>query len=234
VKTGNKERIMDRKGLISLLQRSAGAYEERTRFCPDDHEIAGFIDGSLDDIAREHVERHLPDCQGCVSRVGLLARLLRDQAANNQAEVTESNTRDWKQTAPQWAVAASVILAVGYLAATFNFAENTDPAAEYQTTRNLDSQITAPVILAPTSDVIGKRDELVIRWTEVPGTLFYEVRVVSDVGNLVSSQRVNGTEWAIGRDLSLESGREYFVRVDAFLTDAKPISSHFIPFRLRE
>ena len=225
---------MDQKSLISLLQRSAAAYEERTRFCPDDHEIAGFVEGSLNGVAREHIERHLPDCQSCVSRVGLLTRLVREHAAGDQTKVAESNTRDWKQTAPQWAVAASVILAVGYLAGTYNFTADTDPATEYQTTRNLDSQITAPEILAPTSGVIGKRDELVIRWTEVPGILYYKVRVVSDVGNLVSSQRVNGTEWTIGRDVSLESGREYFVRIDAFLTDAKPISSQFIPFRLRE
>ncbi len=225
---------MDQKGLISLLQRSAAAYEERTRFCPDDHEIAGFVEGSLNDVAREHIERHLPDCQSCVSRVGLLTRLVREHAAGDQTKVAESNTRDWKQTAPQWAVAASVILAVGYLAGTYNFTADTDPATEYQTTRNLDSQITAPEILAPTSGVIGNRDEFVIRWTEVPETLYYEVHIVSDVGNLVTAQRVDGTEWTIGRQLNLESGREYFIRVDAYLTDAKPISSEFIPFRLRE
>ncbi len=225
---------MNQNGLISLLQRSAGVHEECSRFCPDDLEIAGFVEGSLNDTAREHIERHLPDCQICVSRVGLLTRLVREPAADDQTEVVESNTKDWKQTAPQWAVAASVILAVGYLAGTSNFTTGTDRATDYQMTRNLDSQITAPEILAPSAGVIVKRDELVIRWTEVPETLFYEVRIVSDVGDLVSAQRVDGVEWTINRDLNLESGREYFVRIDAFLTDAKPISSPFIPFRLRD
>ena len=225
---------MDQNGLISLLQRSAGAYEECSRFCPDDYEIAGFVEGSLNDAAREHVARHLPDCQACISRVGLLTRLVREPAADDQSKVVGSNTRDWKQTAPQWAVAASVILAVGYLAGTTNFTAGTDPATEYQTTRNLDTQITAPEILAPTAGVIVKRDELVIRWTKVPETLYYEVRIVSDIGDLVSAQRVDGVEWTINRDLNLKSGREYFVRIDAYLADAKPISSPFIPFRLRE
>jgi len=159
---------------------------------------------------------------------------VREHAASDQTEVFEVKARNWTQASRQWAVAASIILAVGYLASTSYFTANTDPATEYQSTRNLDSQITAPEILAPTSGVIGKRNELVIRWTEVPDTLYYEVHIVSDVGDLVAAQRVDGTEWTIGSQLNLESEREYFVRVDAYLTDAKPISSQFIPFRLRE
>ena len=225
---------MHRKDLIPLLQRSAVGQGARTPFCPDDHEIAGFVDGASSKSAREHIARHLPDCQACVGRVGLLTRLLREQLAGAQAQIAESNTKYWQHAAPQWAVAASVILAVGYLAGTSKITSDTDPATDYQTTRGIDSQIAAPEILAPTSGVIGKRDGLLIRWTEVPETLYYEVRVVSDVGNLVTAQRVDGTEWVISRDLDLESGREYFIRVDAYLTDGKPIRSQFIPFRLRE
>jgi hypothetical protein len=225
---------MDRKDLTLLLQRSAVGQGARTPFCSDDDEIAGFVDGTLNQSAREHIERHLPDCQACVSRVGLLTRLVRDHAAGDGSKVAEIRTRNWKQTAPQWAVAASVILAVAYVAGTSQFTADTDPAAEYQTTRNLDSRVAGPEILAPTSGVIGKRDDLIIRWTEVPGTLYYEVHIVSDIGNLVSAQRVDGTEWRIGRHLNLESGREYFIRVDAYLTDANPISSQFIPFKLQE
>lgn len=100
--------------------------------------------------------------------------------------------------------------------------------------RNIDSQIRPPEILAPLTGFIGQEEELVIRWTEVPGSLYYEVRVVSDVGDLIDAERVDGTEWTISPDLDLEPNREYFVRIDAFLTDAKPISSDFIPFTLRE
>ncbi len=225
---------MDRKGLTLLLQRSAVGQGARTSFCPDDQEIAGFVDGALNQSGRELIERHLPDCQACVSRVGLLTRLVRDHAAGDRSKVAEIRTRNWKQAAPQWAVAASVILAVAYVAGTSQLTADTDPAAEYQTTRILGSRLVGPEILAPTSGVIGERDDLIIRWTEVPGTLYYEVHIVSDIGNLVSAERVDRTEWRIGPHLNLESGREYFIRVDAYLTDANPISSQFIPFKLRE
>ena len=225
---------MDRKGLISLLQGSAAGQHERTPFCPDDYDIAGFVDGTLSDGTLELVERHLPDCQACVSRVGLLTRLLREHAPEIQREAARVRTNDWKRVAPQWAVAASIILAVGYLAGSSGFLSGIDQATDYQSTRNLDSQIAAPKILAPSSGVIGDRDGFVIRWTEVPGSLYYEVRVVTDVGDLVSVQRVEGTEWTVARDLNLKPGREYFIRVDAYLSDAKSIRSQHIPFKLRE
>ncbi len=225
---------MDQKGLISLLQRSAAGQHERTPFCPDDYDIAAFVDGTLNDGTLELVERHLPDCQACVSRVGRLTRLIREHAPEFQREAARVRTMNWKRVAPQWAVAASVVLAVGYLAGSSDFLSGTDQATDYRTTRNLDSTTSAPEILAPSSGVIGDRDGFVIRWTEVPGTLYYEVHIVSDIGNLVSEQRVEGTEWTVASDLNLKPGREYFIRVDAYLSDAKSISSQHIPFKLRE
>ena len=60
--------------LTSLL--AAGAANERGRSpaCPDEHQIAGYVDGGLDDAAREQVELHLADCGHCLALVGLLCR----------------------------------------------------------------------------------------------------------------------------------------------------------------
>ncbi len=225
----NEERTMDRKQLISYLQRSAAEDKECTPFCPVDNDIAAYVDGDLSDSARILIERHLPDCPACVGRVGQLTRLMRDDAVAKPNETPVSD-RKWLGVAPQWAVAATVVLAVVWV----SWSPDTIDVTDYQDARNIESVLTPPEILAPDSGVLANRDGFVIRWTDVPGTLYYEIRVVSDVGNLVTAQRVDGTEWAISRDLNLESGREYFIRVDAYLTDAKPISSKFIPFRLRE
>lgn len=224
---------MDQKHLIILLQRSAAGNHELTPFCPDDHGIAGFVDGTLNDPARELIVRHLPDCQACVRRVGLLTRLLREHAAESVHEASQVDTKKWQRIAPQWALVASLVLAIAYLAGNSDLPSNMDQG-DYQTTRNLDSRIAAPEILAPSSGVIGDRAGFVIRWTEVPGSLYYKVRVVTDVGDLISEQRVDGMEWTIDRELDLESGREYFIRVDAYVSDAKSISSQHIPFRLQD
>ena len=220
---------MDRKHLISSLQSSAVENHERTPFCPDDHDIAAFVDRALDDSERILIERHLPDCQACVSRVGLLTRLTRDDEARVTTPASAS-ARTWRQTAPQWAVAATVILTIGWLA----WLPTIEQPGDYAAVRNVSPVITPPEIFAPSSGILGERDGFVIRWTEVPGSLYYEIRVVTDAGDLLSEARVEGTEWTIGRDLGLEHGREYFIRVDAYLSDAKAIRSDHIPFKLRE
>jgi hypothetical protein len=65
----------------------------------------------------------------------------------------------------------------------------------------------------------------VFQWTEVPGSLFYDVRLVSPDGDLLLRERVEGTRWLIPEHLQLQAGQEYFVRVDAYLSDAKYLSS---------
>jgi anti-sigma factor RsiW len=226
--------FMDRKGLISQLQSSAGRPAVRTPFCPDDHEIAGYVDGRLDGDARELIDRHLADCQACVSRVGLLTRLIRERAGERVSQAGQTRSRKWLRSAPRWAAAASLVLALGYLAGTSDLLSGPGEETQYQATRNLESAFSVPEILAPATGVMGPRDGFVIRWTEVPGSLYYEVRIVTDAGDLVRQQRVQASEWTLDPGLDLEAGRDYFIRVDAYLTDAKAIHSEHIPFRIRE
>jgi hypothetical protein len=218
---------MDRKHLISSLQSSAVDDHERTPFCPDDHDIAAFVDGALDDSARILIDRHLPDCTACVSRVGLLTRLMRDDVAD--AAAAQHTNKKWL-AAPQWAVAASILVAVIWL----GWSPQTDQPVDYQDARGTPSVLSPPEILAPDSGVLAKREGFVIRWTEVPGSLYYEIRVVSDAGDLLGEERVDRTEWVLPEAIILEPGHEYFVRVDAYLSDSKAISSQHIPFRLRD
>jgi hypothetical protein len=216
---------MDRKRLISLLERSSAWDHQRTRFCPDDSDVAGFVDGTLPEAGRVSIRRHLPDCPACVQRVGLLTRLLREQADT----ATLTSARRPQGIAYKWAAAASVILAVGWV--TWFPVQDTD---DFRETRAIESRLTPPEILAPAPATPASREGFVIRWTEVPGSLYYEVRIVTEVGDLLLQQRVDQTEWVIGKELEFQPGREYFIRVDAYLSDAKTIRSEHVPFRLRE
>jgi len=220
---------MDRKHLIAYLQRSAIEDSERTPFCPDEHDIAAFVDGELDDSSRLLIERHLPDCPVCVGRVGQLTRLMRADVA---AEPDETSGTDRKlfEAVPQWAVAATVVLAIIWV----SWSPDTTEVNDVRDVRNIESVLAPPQILAPDSGVLAGRDGLLIRWTEVPGSLYYEVRVVSDIGDLLNEARVEQTEWTLAEEIKLEPGREYYLRVDAYLSDSKAISSQHIPFRLRD
>ena len=220
---------MDRKRLISNLQSSAVGASERTPFCPNDDDIAAFVDGTQDDSERILIERHLPDCEACVGRVGLLTRLMRDHESNIAMSASAA-ARTWRQTVPRWAVAATVVLTIGWLASS----PTLEPSDDYSAVRSTGSVLTPPEILAPRSGILGERGGFVVRWTEVPGSLYYEIRVVTDAGDLLSEARVKNTEWTIGHELRLEPGREYFIRVDAYLSDLQTIRSEHMPFRLKD
>ena len=219
---------MDRKHMISLLQRSAAANLERTPFCPGDEEIAAFVDGTLTESRAESVQHHLPDCPACIQRVGLITRLLRTTDNDHPAEL-KTAPGPMYATASRWAVAASVLIAVAWFAWM-----PTQEDQDRRTTRALESTLPQPEILAPMPGIAAGRDNLVIRWTEVPESLYYEVRIVSDAGDLVSLHRVDAAEWTLDDETDLGSGQEYYIRVDAYLTDSQSIRSDHIPFRVKD
>ena len=76
--------------------------------------------------------------------------------------------------------------------------------------------------------------QLVVRWEAIPGSRYYEVRIVTEAGDVITEQRVMDTEWRPPGDLNLSPGVEYFVHVDAYPSEAKTIGSDHIPFRVSD
>jgi hypothetical protein len=85
-------------------------------------------------------------------------------------------------------------------------------------------------VLAPGSGAIVDEQLLAFRWSEVPGSRYYDVRIVTDTGDLVVEQRVAGTEWQPTHSLHLHPGAEYFVHIEAHPSESKTISSDHVPF----
>jgi hypothetical protein len=106
--------------------------------------------------------------------------------------------------------------------------------ADPRQSRNLNSTLGAPQVLAPANGAAIDLGSLVFQWSEVPDSLYYDVRVVTDEGDLIWQERVEDTELALPEHLQLKTGSEYFVRVDAYLAAAKSISSRHVPFTVTE
>jgi hypothetical protein len=109
--------------LTSLLAEGAPGRPARSRDCPDEINIAGFVDGGLDFAVRQQLERHLADCAHCLDLVGLLSRVRDESAAvpvppqvlaQARTPVPRGPLRAWR-FAPQWAAAAAIVLAVPLL-----------------------------------------------------------------------------------------------------------------------
>lgn len=231
--------------LTSLLAAGAAANPTRSFACLDEHQIAGYVDGGLEDAAREQVELHLADCRNCMGLVGLLCHerdadavepVPHDVVAQTRARAPGAAQSRWR-LAPQWAAAAALVLAVPLL---LQLGRNLDRGAEGQgrpdppATRTLAPIATGLQVLSPGAGTAVNPRQMSFRWTEVSGTPYYDVRIVTDAGDVVIQQRVTGTTWRPPVQLDLQPGAEYFVHVDAYPSGDKAVSSDHLPFRVAD
>lgn len=111
--------------LEHLIARLAATRPESTqpsRDCPDEHVIAGYVDGRLGSPAAIELERHLSDCAHCLDLVALLSReheadaaaLSAGSSGSSPAAATAARQRRWHRI-QTWAVAATLVLAVPVL-----------------------------------------------------------------------------------------------------------------------
>jgi hypothetical protein len=231
--------------LKSLL--AAGAIDDPgpSLACPDEHQIAGYVDGGLDAAARERVERHIVDCGPCLALVGLLCRerdadaiepVPQDVRAPSRAQATSRPQRRW-QTATPWAAAAALVLAVPLL---LQLGRNLDHSIEQQgrsdppATRTSMSTGAGLQVLAPGVGAAVDPRRMSFHWTEVAGTPYYDVRIVTDAGDVVVQQRVIGTTWRPPAQLNLQPGAEYYVHIDAYPSGDKAVSSDHVLFRVAD
>src|SRR5262245_61454171 len=228
---------MDFKNLGDLLRTTGHGSREPTA-CTNHHEIAAYVDGTLDLAGRERLERHLADCSRCTRLVGIVSSVkaggletVPDHLAFRARRLAKPASAQWKRYLPPLAAAAAIVLGVTVI---FEFGSQSVVQDEQtaRTTRGTPSKPEIQVI-APSSGAVLGTDEVVFRWTEVPDARYYVVRVVTAAGELVAEQRVTTNEWRPGRSTALDPGQDYFVRVDAFPAVGPSSSSTHVPFSVR-
>jgi hypothetical protein len=148
----------------------------------------------------------------------------------------QSPQRGWS-AGPAWAAAATILLAVPFV---LHFTRNVDSgdAGEGRpptpAVRTFASDPAGLRVLSPSPGSATDPRRLAFSWTEVAGSPFYDVRIVTDAGDVVVQQRVTGTTWRLPAELRLQSGAEYFVHVDAYPSGDKAVSSEHVPFKVAE
>ena len=144
----------------------------------------------------------------------------------------KSNASRWSRFAPYLMTAAVLVVAfaaIPHLLGLEGPSSATPVAAERATSRSLPSPELQ--VLVPGSDATVDPRSLVFRWSEVPGSPYYDVRVVTESGDLVGQHRVAGTEWR-PESLDLRPGVGYYVHVEAFRGETRTVSSEHVPFRV--
>ena len=74
----------------------------------------------------------------------------------------------------------------------------------------------------------------IIQWAEVPGNLHYNIFVLSNAGDVLWTQRLEGTEWVLHEPAYLAQGSKYYFRVEARLRDGRTVSSKHVAFRFAQ
>jgi hypothetical protein len=236
-------------GLKNLRTESDDAVLRPGENCLKPEHLARFLDPIPGEFRYSAHQDHVADCPFCLGQLApvsrsysdmpdaTLPRHLLDQAEALVAGKTPAQgpaRQSWRTRLPTTAaLAASLVLAVTIL--LFKLAAPMAPPAdlsEPRSTRNTDSGAITPQLLSPAEGSQIVPAEQVFSWTEVPGSLFYDVRLVDADGELMLRERVEGTRWLIPEHLSLVPESEYYVRVDAYLDDARFLSSEHIVFRV--
>lgn len=236
---------MKRTQDIELLRSQSRAIGERGRFCPDRHQLAAFFEGSLGTQKRSQFERHLSNCSYCLAQIGMLERAASDPEL---AEVPETLLASAKQlgrsasvtqsrNAPNRAragLAVAAALAALLIAPQFLFDDRTAPAPAVTPAQDGPRQFRGPeavtselpAILSPAEGSAVTASDLQVRWTEMSGALYYELQVMSEGGEILHEERVEGTHWDWQVGGELVPGRDYYFRVVAHLDDGRTLKSN--------
>lgn len=229
---------MEDRKLQELLRRASSQTWEWAPACPDEHQIAAYADGTIPESAREDVELHLADCERCTLLAGTLSRLEIESTDRPPAEVLEQAERlvrpksdRWTRYLPHLAAAAVLVLAVGVFFGQRDQATvRTDD--DFRTTRGIAGSPRMEV-LAPAAGAGVHATDFEVRWTDIPDTRYYLVRIVTSSGALVTEQRVTDTRWRPGSGVHLQAGQDYYVRVEAYPAVGASTGSVHVPFTVR-
>ena len=236
---------MDTDRIASLLRADESAQRGPGSECPDLHLVAGYVDDGLDASERRAVALHIADCAHCRDLVGILSR--EHTEALHAAPIATSSIpvpgpavalparRSWRVPA-QWAAAAALVVTLPLLLTVGGDRER-DTGEASRSGQASTRTVTAAKrddlrMIVPQEGAAMNVRGLAFRWTSVPGTPFYDVRIVSDTGELIIEERVEGTAWQPTARLPLRPGTEYFVQVDAYPSGDKAVSSQHVPFRV--
>ena len=226
--------------LSALLKTRGAASPERGRSCPDEHSIAAYVDGALGVEARQQLEDHLADCSHCLALVGLVSGELEDGGSATVPDASVARARTLARPGsrrrvplpPQWAAAATVVLAVGLLLLMAQPRNPSDSDTRSGSPATRTAQSPGPQLLSPAEGATIDGTQLTVRWSGVAGARYYEVRLLTAAGDVVSDGQVSGTEWRPPNRAALRPDQEYFVHVDAFVSEGKAVGSEYVSFRV--
>jgi len=204
----NHDKLMEKIRLLAVDVAS------QTPDCPDDHQIAAFMQDASSLKDGERLTAHIAACDFCIGRVGRIHRLNLLGSGGSVSDIALARARRLGSTSAlprqlrRWAAAAVVVLAltviIGRNVPEFTGLTVSEPASSAESSqsddrqaRNFNPNVLRPRIIAPLEGASIDTGETLFRWTEIPGSLYYDIRLVSGDGEMIWQDRVEDTVWKI-------------------------------------
>jgi hypothetical protein len=102
------------------------------------------------------------------------------------------------------------------------------PAAD----RRSAAALSPLVMTSPAENQVLSPRDPEFRWLAVPGSIYYELSLVTENGDVVWQGRVEGTLARLPASVTLQPGAGYFVWVRAYLAGGVTLKSAAVPFRV--
>src|SRR5579872_50251 len=158
--------------------------------CPDEQDLAAYVDQQLIGAERERVESHLAKCNSCLQQVGFLVRHAHGVATSVPprflagAKQLETAAQRNSAVTWRWAGVAAVIAVVAISAALWREAPPvplataqrrqapgipSTPNSEAETSvRSGSPGVSLPVVLSPRAGATVHASDFIIRWERLP------------------------------------------------------------------
>ncbi len=228
--------------LTALISPAIASGARRGWRCPDDGNLAAWVEGRLPAARREKLEAHLSDCDYCCGQVGFLARApkLGPPPAVPVSFLTAARaerTPSFGRLRPATLVAAGAGLALALLVATPWGRPGSLPAGAegdraVRNGRTGPGPADAPWLVRPSEGEIVSPAAFELRWKEAPEALYYTVQLVDPKGDVVWEGRADGTHLVVPASAALSPGQPCFAWVLAHLRNGTTVRSPAVGFRL--
>lgn len=253
---------MGLRNIARALSRLRGTDISNGRNCPDEAELAAYVDARCEQSKRLTLQVHLSGCILCRKQV---AFLVREDTAVSLPEVPDLLLSRARELVPErppyakplwWATAAAaaacliVAVALQVRVPTTMPVSSPAPAVPTAVQRAVPTSAAgsatgpppairaatprggAPDLVQPAEGANVRGGEVEFRWRPLRECLFYELRVTSADGELLFSERTEDTRLRLPASISLRPGEKYFVWVAAHLREGKTVKARAIGFRV--
>jgi hypothetical protein len=230
---------MDENEIQRLLKNSQVRHFGAKGTCPDLTVIAAYSEGRLGNGDAHGIEQHLADCPVCLKQVAHLAKSPEGDNGQMVPEQLVSRARKlfpeekgYRMPLARWAAVAAAA-AIAIVSVSLWFPKSTGPEQELTSPyRSLHPVEEAPIpeVTLPENAARLVRDEMSFRWEPTPRSLYYELVLVTEEGDLIWQERFEDTSGSLPENVELVPGAKYYVWVRAHLPEGKALKSHAVHF----